>query len=303
MLAPFFLLSLQQVLPTASADALTDGPGYMHGNVGLRTTLSFGSDSLIESASVVGNRAYRSTRVDFYTEFAPIHNFSIALSLPYQTEAIDFSDVTAMQFSPQNNSGSYINTDAVDDFTREGSGIGGATVGIYYYPFHNRLYESRADRGAWKLGLAYRFASSQHFYSTDENGQRGSGPGAGALKFYGAFAVPSRIGQPYAEISAEHSGVLNGPIRNDSGEMVLSQGELRPPSRVAIRIGNEITLWEDTAFAHFAELDIYGKAFYTSWSDVTTSVLLPNTLKSYQNTIVNNSETTGAVFGLGTNIQ
>ena len=68
-------------------------------------------------------------------------------------------------------------------------------------------------------------------------------------------------------------------------------------------MGNALTLWEDTAFAHFIELDLFGRAAYNSWSDVTTGVLLPSTLSSYDDFIVNQSETLQLSGGIGVNAQ
>jgi hypothetical protein len=287
----------------ARADALTDGPGTMHGNVGLRTTISSSSDTLIEDGNVVGSRTHSQTKLELYGEFSPIKHISLAFSLPYWNEKYSFQDISTMSFDPETKTGSYLDSSSSEDMSRSGSGLAGTTLGIFFYPFHNRLFEERADRGAWKLGFQYRLPSEQHFYTTNEEGTRGAGPGAGAWIFSGAFAIPNKIGQPYTELQATYAGVWEGPVRNDEGQELRTQAEIRPPSSVSLRIGNEITLWEDTAFAHFVELDVYGRATYNSWSDITTGVLLPNTLKSYDDYIVNQSETVQLMGGLATNLQ
>ena len=296
----FFISSLST---QAYADALTDGPGAMHGNIGLRTTLLSASDSLIESETVVGSRAYSLTNIELYGEFSPIKHVSVAFSLPYIGEQYTFSDISTMEFDPQTKSGSYIDSESTEDLTRQGSGIGGATLGLFLYPFHNRIFKQRADRGAWKVGVQYRLPTSHHFYTTKEDGIRGAGPGAGAWKLSGAFSVPSKIGTPYTAMDATYAGVWMGPVRNDEGKELRSQAEIRPSSSLSLRVGNALTLWEDTAFAHFIELDIYGRATYNSWADVTTSVLLPSTLSSYDDYIVNQSDTLQLMGGIGTNLQ
>ena len=288
---------------TASADALTDGPGAMHGNVGLRTTSISASDSLIESEQSVGARSYSQTHIELYGEFSPIKHLSVAFSVPYINERYSFTGVSEMEFDPATKSGSYINSAPAGDFERNGSGIGGSTIGLFFYPFHDRLFEKRADRGSWKVGVQYRLPSSQHFYTTREDGSRGAGPGAGAWNFYGAFSTPSKVGTPYTEIKATYAGVWMGPIRNDNGEEILAQGEIRPPSRLSLRVGNAITVWEDTAFAHFVEFDVYGRGVYDSWADVTTGILLPSTLSSYDDFIVNRSEVLQLTGGMGVNAQ
>lgn len=297
------LLFIHSFVAQARADALTDGPGTMHGNLGLRTTITSASDQLIESDTAVGSRVYQQTKIELYGEFSPIKHISVAFSIPYIGEQYTFSDISTMEFDPQTKSGSYINSAAVENLTREGSGIGGATLGMFFYPFHKQLFEDRGDRGAWKVGLHYRLPSSHHFYTTREDGTRGAGPGAGAWKVSGAFSVPSKIGTPYTAMHATYAGVWMGPIRNDDGKELRSQGEIRPPSSLSLRIGNALTLWEDTAFAHFAELDLYGRATYNSWADITTGTLLPSTLSSYEDYIVNQSETLQLMGGIGTNIQ
>ena len=133
----------------AHADALTDGPGAMHGNVGVRTTSISAADSLIESESNVGSRSYSRTHVELYGEFSPIKHLSISFSVPYINERYSFAGVSAMEFDPETKSGSYINSSPQEDFDRSGSGIGGPTIGLFFYPFHDRLFENRADRGAW----------------------------------------------------------------------------------------------------------------------------------------------------------
>jgi hypothetical protein len=296
-------LFLSGLLTEAHADAITDGPGAMHGNLGLRTTISSATDTLIEAGNVVGARTHNQTKLELYGEFSPIKHVSLAFSVPYLNQEYSFADISAMGFDPETKTGSYLDSSSMEDMTRNGSGMAGATLGIFLYPFHNRLFEERADRGAWKLGVQYRLSSAQHFYTTDEDGNRGVGPGAGAWQFYGSFAMPNKIGQPYTELKATSAGVWEGPVRNDDGVELRTQAQIRPPSSVSLRIGNEITLWEDTAFAHYLELDFYGRATYNSWSDVTTGVLLPNILTSYDDYIVNQSETVQIMGGLATNLQ
>jgi len=291
------------LFPFAFADAITDGPGTMHANAGIRTTISSSSDQLIEDSTEVGTRVFNQTKVELYGEFSPIRYVSVGFSIPYFSEGYTFQDIGTMSFDPQKSTGSYLNSAPIESITRDGTGIGGATLGVFFYPFHNRLFENRADRGEWKFGVQYRLASSQHFFTTNETGERGAGPGADAWQLYGAFSVPSRFGQPYAEIQSTHAGVWSGTIRDDEGQEIIAQGEIRPASSVNLRVGNEITLWEDTAFAHFVELDFYGKASYNSWADITTGVALPNTLKSYNNYINNQSETMSFSGGIGTNLQ
>ena len=237
----------------AFADAVTDGPGTMHGNAGIRTTISSASDDMIENGNEVGKTDFGQTKIEIYGEFSPIKYVSVGFSVPHYNERYQFSDVHLMSFDPQKSTGSYINSASIDDLSREGSGLGGATLSLFFYPFHNRLFEDRADRGEWKFGLQYRLSTRSHFYTTDENGTRGVGPGADAWMLYGAFSIPSRFGQPYAEIQSTHSGVWTGTVRDDDGKELIAQGEIRPPSSVQLRFGNEITLWEDTAFAHFVE--------------------------------------------------
>ena len=290
-------------LSLAFADAVTDGPGTMHGNIGIRTTISSSSDQLIEDGNLVGKRALGQTKAELYAEFSPIRYLSLGFSVPYYNQGYQFQDVSMMTFDPQKSTGSYINSESIDDFSREGSGIGGTTLGVFFYPFHNRLFEDRADRGEWKFGVQYRLPTALHFYTTNENGDRGVGPGSDAWILYGAFSIPSRLGQPYAELQSTHSGVWTGMVRDHEGNELISQGEIRPPSSVQIRFGNELTIWEDTAFAHFVELDLYGRTAYNSWADVTTNVALPSTLNAYSDYINNQSETLEFTAGVGTNVQ
>ena len=287
----------------AFAGALTDGPGDMHGNAGVITTITSISESLIESGTNVGSRTYNQTQIAFYGEFSPIKFVSVAFSVPYQMEKYVFTDISLMSFDPQSKTGSYINSTPTEDLERSGAGMTGATIGINFYPYHNRLFEQRSDRGAWKLGLHYRFGTGNHFFTTNDQGQRGAGGGSSAWIFSGTFAVPSKLGTPYSSLEATYSNPWTGSIRDEDGTERIPEATIRAPSRVLLRLGNEITLWEDTAFAHFVELDLYGKAAYTSWSDIPTGLLLPNTLKSYSNYVVNQSENLQLLGGIGTNLQ
>ena len=89
------------LLSSAFADALTDGPGTLHGNIGIRTSISSASDKLIEEGEVVGNRSYRQTNVTLYGEFSPIKHVSVAFELPYFNENYRFTNITTMSFSPE----------------------------------------------------------------------------------------------------------------------------------------------------------------------------------------------------------
>lgn len=296
-------IALVFMFSEAFAGALTDGPGDMHGNAGIRTTITSSTDSLIESGTLVGSRTHNQTQIALYGEFSPIKHVSLSFSVPYETEKYSFQNISVMGFDPQTKTGSYLNSTPTEDLERTGSGFAGTTLGINLYPFHNRLFEQRSDRGAWKLGVHYRFGTGNHFFTTNEQGLRGVGGGSSAWIFSGAFAIPSKLGQPYSALEATYSNTWTGSIRDEEGSEYISDATLRAPSRVQLRVGNELTLWEDTAFAHFVELDLYAKAAYNSWADVPTGVLLPNTLKSYNNYIVNQSESVQLMGGIGTNLQ
>ena len=101
------------------AGAVTDGPGAMHGNVGIRSQFQFAYDELIESETNVGMRDYSSHTFTQYIEFAPIRSLSVSLSLPIYQEKYHFRGISNMEFAPTLNTGSYLNSEPSTDFPKD----------------------------------------------------------------------------------------------------------------------------------------------------------------------------------------
>ena len=141
----------------------TDAPGQFQGDIAIRSFSQSIKDSLYEKDMIVGNRNSFKQQVEIYGEVGLINELSFAISVPYSYESLLFTDVNMMQFDHTIKTGSYIDSDSMDDIERIGSGFEGAWVGLYLIPFHNKIFEERGDRGAWKVGIGYRFANQNNF--------------------------------------------------------------------------------------------------------------------------------------------
>lgn len=287
----------------AHAATPTDAPGQFQGDIAIRSFSTGITDSMYERGQVVGARDNFKQTVQIYGEVGLINEISLAMAIPYSFESLSFSNISTMQFDHTITTGSYINAEPTADIETIGSGLEGAWVGLFLIPFHNKIFAERGDRGSWKVGIGYRFANANNFIVPNANGKRGSGPVGNGFTFHGAFSGTKPIGDPYLVVDLEIGGRWEGETRDNNGNILDRDAELRSSNHAIFRPGLEVDMWKDEAFGSYVTLDLYSKFGYHGWRDITSGVMLPNVLEAYENLTITQGELLELNAGLGINTQ
>ena len=138
------------VISLANAGTYTDAPGFLQGDVGMRTMYRQQFDSLIEADQSVANRAFNQFETSLELTLGVWDFISIDLNIPYGIQSLSFNDASKMVFSPMDSTGTYISDDStsLEGITRSGRGFDGTVLGVNFYPFHSKIFSERGDRGS-----------------------------------------------------------------------------------------------------------------------------------------------------------
>lgn len=187
---PLIVSSLiSAALPQSStAGTFTDAPGALQGDVAIQHMTQTIMDTLYEADTIVGTRQQLYNDTTLRIKFGVLDAISLEAVLPYGTDKVSFSGVNQMKYDPLSESGSYLDTPALEDFSRSGKGLEGTQLGLYFFPFHTKIHSNRGDVGNWQMGVIYRLRDSSNFLAPNGDGVRGSGVGAAGLGLHTAFS-------------------------------------------------------------------------------------------------------------------
>ena len=295
--------SLSLWSPVALAGTFTDAPGALQGDVALRHTYQSMRDSLYESDLLVGKRQQIYNDTSLSLKMGLLDFMSFEAVLPFGIDTIGFTESYEMKYDPKSRTGSYLDTPTIEDFNRTGNGLEGIQLGLYFYPFHTKIYSNRGDVGNWQMGFIYRSPDKSNFYAPDETGARGSGVGAQGFGLHTAFSKKQRGVEPYLSVRAIRSGQWTGEIRDDNGQLYENQATIEPAHTVDFRGGTEIYLQDDVALASYVTLDLFGQYKYSSFQAIPSGTFLPNILETTKDTIITQTELVSIQGGIGTNVQ
>lgn len=287
----------------AQAGTFTDAPGALQGDVAIQHATSFMSDSLYEQDTLIGGRKQLYNDTGLRIKFGVINAISIEALIPYGTDSVTFSGISEMKYDPLSETGSYLDTPSMEEFTRSGKGMEGTQLGLYFYPFHTKIHSNRGDVGNWQMGVIYRMRDKSNFFAPDQDGIRGSGIGAQGLGLHTAFSKKSRGVEPYLSIKAIRSSSWDGEIRGDDGTLYEASATFEPHHSVNVRGGTELYLYDDVPLASYITLDLFGEYNYSSFQGIPSGTYLPSVLESTQDIIISQTELVSIQGGIGTNIQ
>ena len=286
----------------AFSASIVDPPGGLQANIGLHNDFSKYYDRLFEANSQIGTRQIIDNQSRLDVEFGALDILSLRLTLPYTYTNYRFPTAQEMSFSPRTDTGSSIGGSELSVDDRIGKGLTGSFVGLRLYPFEGNFYDNRNHRGAWRLELGYRIPDATHFYTVNDNNQRGSGPGAGAFYFGGTFVGKARIGRPYIQSDFTLSSRWSGDIRDTNGQTLISNTNIRPASIAQAQAGSEVPVYQDKANDSEVALHFYGRFRYQSWMDIPSGIVLPQILPTTEDLIVTQTEQSSFHTGFGLNM-
>lgn len=308
LMTSLILTSVSSVLfvPTANAGTFTDAPGALQGDVAINHGYQVRTDSLYQDGNVVGVRSHQRNTSQLRMKLGLIDIMSADVIIPIGSEQLQFQNIYEMKYDPLSQTGSYLDTPAIDDLTRKGRGLEGIELALNFYPFHTKIYSNRGDAGNWQMGLVYRTKDSSNFYTVNADGVRGSGIGASGLGVQTAFSNKhtAKVSvEPYLVMKAIRSNSFDSELRGDDGTLYAKSETMTPAHTVDIRGGTEFYLLDDVALASYVTLDLFGEYRYQSFQAIPSGIYLPSILESTQDTIITQTELVSIQGGVGTNVQ
>jgi hypothetical protein len=279
-----------------AADATSLAP-FKRGDVELRHDSQLESMRLVEAGETVGERMTATHHLTLGADFSFAPGAALFVDLPiYFSDRVAFASGREMTFDPNTDSGTYIDASAldIDPFDKpgvQGSGVGGVWVGLHGTPFSQDF--ARRDRATLLLELAFRTPDKTNFWTADESGKRGAGPGASALRLGMAASTTLRNTEPYTAFAWERVGALSTDVRDETGALLASAMEIDPASSATATVGTETTVWRDADSGGQVSLDFHLDLGYRSWQDIPSGLYLPSVLDASRTVPVTQSD---AVF-------
>jgi hypothetical protein len=244
------------------AGTFTDAPGALQGDIAINHKFQMSTDSIFQEDQLVGERRYNQNTSKLVMKIGLVDFMSADLSLPFGGETLSFSGGYEMKYDPLSQTGSYLDTPNIEDFSRSGKGLQGAELALNFYPFHTKIYSNRGDAGNWQMGLVYRAKDKSNFFTVDQAGSRGSGIGSSGIGIQTAFSNKNNNVEPYLVMKAIRSSAFESEIRGDDGTLFANSETISPAHTVDIRGGTELYLKDDVALASYITLDLFGEYRY-----------------------------------------
>jgi len=285
------------------AGTFTDAPGALQGDVAVNHRFQLSTDSLYQENEVVGNRSYQQNTTQMVVKFGLLDFMSVDVNIPIGSEKLAYSNIYEMKYDPLSQTGSYLDTPAIDDTMRNGKGLQGTQLALNFYPFHTKIHANRGDAGNWQMGVLYRMRDKSNFFTVTPEGTRGSGIGASGLGLQTAFSNKNQHVEPYLVMKAIRSTPFEAELRSDDGTLYSDSESMTPAHTVDIRGGTEFYIIDDVALASYVTLDLFGEYRYQSFQSVPSGIYLPSILESTQDTIITQTELVSIQGGVGTNVQ
>lgn len=291
--------------PTARAAELTDIAPMLRGDVEVRQDSDIEAFRLLEDGEVVARNQSivhdLVIGVDF--SFAPGAAFFVDVPV-YLAERVAWSEARQMIFDPNDDSGTMIGGSdiAIDPYQKpgaSGSGLGGVWLGLHGTPFNQDF--ARSDQSTLMLELAWRTPDKSSFWTYGDNGSRGAGPGASALRLHVAGSTTKRWAEPYVYATFVNTGRQTTDVLDESGVVVVTQLEIDPASTFEGGAGVEAVVWKNDETGGKATLDFRGIIGYRSWQDIPSGIYLPNVLDASRTVAVTQSDATWLEARMGVN--
>ncbi len=299
----FTLTTLTLCTTSVEAGTFTDAPGALQGDVAINHHFGVRTDSIYQEDQMVGSRSHQRNNTQLLMKIGLVDFMSADVVLPIGSESIAFEGVYEMKYDPLSQTGSYLDTPAIQDVVRSGKGLEGTELALNFYPFHTKIYSNRGDAGNWQMGLVYRMKDKTNLFTVTPDGQRGSGIGASGFGIQTAFSNKSKNVEPYLVMKAIRSNSFDAEMRGDDGTLYSNGETFSPAHTVDIRGGTELYLLDDVALASYITLDLFGEYRYQSFQAIPSGIYLPSVLESTQDTIITQTELVSIQGGVGTNIQ
>lgn len=297
------VLLLASLSSLSQAAEITEIPEELRGDVEVTYTYDQSRVNLYEATDDVGERLDQQHLLTYGGSFSPYEGTAVWFQLPhYASSSLAYSDTYEMVFDPNLDSGTMRNTDSLNNPpTVSGGGLGGLWIGARGTPFSEKIFTGRPDRITMLLDVGYRFKDNSNFYTTNDSGNRGGGPGAAAWRASMAVSTQHRAAEPYMRFLYQRDLNIIQDIRDDGGNVLKQNADLNPADNLEALAGVELLAFENEAAGTKVTVDFFTKLGYRSFQDVPSGIYLPSVVAVSDGDVVTQSETSYVRGGLGLN--
>ena len=258
-------------------------------------------DLLMEDGTQVGERRTSTQMLRYTGSFSVYTGAAVFFQIPqYAADKVYFLSGSVMAFDPLQDSGTSAGTEPLTTLPEvSGGGLGGAWLGIRGAPFHRELFSQRGDRSSWLLEFGYRFKDKSNLWTLNDQGKRGGGPGASAMRFTTAFSTAHRRTEPYLRFDFIRTGKITVDLYDASGAISGTQVALNPASTINLVAGAEHLLTEYGEDGARLSIDFRGDVQYRTWQDIPSGLYLPSVLDASSGIAATQDEALTARGGVG----
>lgn len=296
MLNPLLLL-----VPAAHAVEVTHIPPFLRGDVQVGYALDLQGSTLIEEGDAVGRIAQEQQRMRYAAVFGVAPGAAVFVELPsYLRDRVSFADGREMAWEPTQERGDLSSGAPLSEQpVYEGRGFGGTWVGLRATPWSEELLEGRGARSTWLVEFGYRFQDRSNFWTVDDSGIRGAGPGGPGTRGRLSFSTSRGVSRPYISGGYTKNGWFQTDLYSSEGELVTPGAVVSPRSSADVLTGVELTPYDDAERGASFTVDLRLGWGYQSWAEVPSGIYLPSVLPTTDGTLVVSSEYSTFKTGLG----
>jgi hypothetical protein len=295
-------LALGSMVPGASAAVVTEIPPFLRGDVQIAYTYEQLSGSLTERGdedAEVGQRTVSDHMLRYGLVFSVGPGVAVFAEVPhYVSSRVSYGALSDMVYDPGTGSGTYVGTTPGTEGTYvDGAGLGGIWFGVRGTPF-SEAFPKRNSATTWLLEGAIRTGDPTSFWTVDDAGKRGAGPGGTAARLHTAFSTTLGNTAPYVSGTYVGEGKQTVTVVTPDG---VSHGEVEvdPANHGDVRIGIELLAGRNPASGAQFVFDMHLAVAYDAFGQLPSGFYLPNVLDVSSGGLVQQSEQLEAGGGIG----
>jgi hypothetical protein len=297
------MLLLGPLLPLASAAVVTEIPPFLRGDIQIAYTYEQLSGSLVERADQgdveVGQRTLADHMLRYGVAFSVAPGVAVFADLPhYVSSRVSYGSYSDMVYDPGTGSGTYIGTTpGTPGDLVSGAGLGGIWFGVRGTPF-SEAFTSRNSKTTWLLEGAIRTGDKSSFWTVNEDGKRGAGPGGTAARLHTAFSTTVGRTAPYVAGTYVGEGKQTVTLVTPNGT-AYEGAEIDPANHGDLKIGVEVLTGRNPANGALFVFDLHLGVSYDAWAQLPSGFYLPKVLEASEGGVVQQAEQLEGGGGLG----
>ncbi|MDP2306718.1 MAG: hypothetical protein Q8P18_11905 [Pseudomonadota bacterium] len=295
------MLLLGPLLPLASAAVVTEIPPFLRGDIQIAYSYEQLAGTLVERGDEdveVGQRTISDHMLNYGLTFSVGPGIAVFAQVPhYVSSRVSYGSLSDMVYDPGTGSGTYVGTTPGTEGTQvDGAGLGGVWFGVRGTPY-SEAFEKRNSATTWLLEGAIRTGDPTSFWTVDEAGKRGAGPGGTAARLHTAFSTTLGISSPY--ITGTYIGEGKQTVTVVTPDDVShGEVELDPANHGDIRIGIELLTGRNPASGAQFVFDLHMGVAYDAFAQLPSGFYLPNVLDVGAGGLIQQSEQMEAGAGI-----